>query len=182
MKKTTIQRCVFLLLAGAVLAGALAWPSVPLDVGIVVTEDLDVVSGREDWLRFYRAAQAGRPASVHFTRRYLADETLLRPENVTYEETLAFDGGTYTISGTTGGEDDGPWEYTFPYLLCFPDVPPPSPTSRFVSSTHYVLTDDDALTWGDIWRSRISSSTKDFVRCNIVYSEYVWREGTAPQH
>ncbi len=181
MKRTAVQRAAFLLLAGALLVSALAWPSAPLDAGTVVTEDLDVVSGRESWLRFYHATQAGRPASVHFTSWFLADEW--RPEDVVYEETLVFDGKVYTISGQSGSHRYRcPGDAEYRYLLYFPDVPAPLPSTTYASATHYVLADDDMLTWNDIWKSMISSSTKDRVRYNIVYSEYLWREGIAPQH
>lgn len=169
-----MQRLLFLLLAGLLMWGALLLPRGPLDAGTVVTKDLDAVSGQEDRQSFYQAVQAGRFASIHLTGYHLADEW--RPENVVYEEMLVFDGEVYTISGPTGGDDNGPWEYAYQYLMYFPDVPSPSPTSRFESSTHYVLADDGTLTWNDIWRSMISSNTKDRIRHNIVYSEYKWRE------
>lgn len=180
MKKTVIQRIVFLLLAAALLGGVWAWKCTPLDAGEVVLEDLDAVSGQDNWQAFFRAARTGRPASIHLTTRYLADERLLRSEDHIYEEDLVFDGEVYTLSGETGGVDNGPYEEVYPYLLYFPDEPSPSPTSLYETATYYVLADDDTLTYQDIWRSRISSHTKDFIRCDTVYAAYVWREGMAP--
>lgn len=176
MKKTAIQRCVFLLLAGALLWSVWVWSRTPLDAGTVVTEDLRVLSGQDNWRDFYHATRTGRPASIHLTTRYLADERLLRPEDAIYEEDLIFDGKVYTISGETGGVDNGPYEWIFQYLLYFPDEPSPSPSSLYETATYYVLADDNTLTYQDIWRSMISSSMKDHVRCRTVYSAYNWRE------
>lgn len=140
--------------------------------GCVVSQDGRVTAGQEAWLDFYETAQAGRPAAVRLVDWFSRDES--GPARL-YVENLCFDGDRYTISGETGN-DGGPWEAQYRYLLYFPDVPAPSLSSTFESETVYVLTDDDTLTWAEIWDSWFSSRSEGRIRTREVYTEYVWRE------
>lgn len=139
--------------------------------GCVVSQGGNVTAGQEAWLDFYETSQAGRPAAVRLMRRFGGDES--GPEQL-YVRDLCFDGERYILSGEN--IDGGPWEAEYRYLLYFPDVPAPSLSSLFESETSYVLTDDDTLTWAEIWDSWFSSRSEGRIRTYEVYTEYVWRE------
>lgn len=144
--------------------------------GCVVTEDLRTTAGAEVWDKFYEAVQAGTPATVRLANYYDGGASADgRPSH--YVSDLTFDGERFTIGGAYGGADDnGPWEQTFSCLLCFPDEPAP-PSATYWKSTPYVLTDNETLTWGEIYMGWLSSSSLDHRRAYPVHTEYNWKEG-----
>lgn len=146
------------------------------DAGCVVMEDGDVSAGQEIWQAFVDATEEGRRASVK-----LAYYNTLNPERCSeeyyeahkedypslYVLDLIYDGSGYQVK-QQGGSADG--ERNFKYLMCYVGEPS-SPSALFDTYTRYVLTNDDTVTWEDIWHGMLSSQLGDAIEHFTVYTD-----------
>lgn len=83
---------------------------------------------------------------------------------------LAFDGSAYTFTWLENGE---PESMTFKYLKHFTGEKEVE-SAAYDSYEHYVLVNDNALTWTDIWRSIYAPSPEDVnISFMTVYSDYI---------
>lgn len=151
------------------------------DAGCVVMEDGDVSAGQEIWQAFVDATEEGRRASVK-----LAYYNTLNPERCSeeyyeahkedypslYVLDLIYDGSGYQVK-QQGGSADG--ERNFKYLMCYVGEPS-SPSALFDTYTRYVLTNDDTVTWEDIWHGMLSSQLGDAIEHFTVYTDLEYEE------
>ena len=178
------DRVIFLLAAAVVMAAVFSWPysrnteegrirtvEEAREAGGVVSENGEVTSGQEIWAEFYTAVKKGEPASVRLAGWF--DRSFFEGGPVLYIRELVFDGEVYTLLG-------GEQEETYRYLLYFPNEPSGSGASAYECADRYVLTDDAALSWPEIFKSWFPSmSGNETIRSCEVYTEYVSREEPA---
>lgn len=148
--------------------------------GCVVMENGDVTSGQEIWYSFADAAMSGKAASVRYVDYYTLDPHSCTAEY--YEKykdgyplmcvfDLFFDGTSYTCREYENGEET---VWTFRYLMRYTGEPD-TQSASFRSYEYYVLTDDDQVTWDDIFNGMASSRLGDYIPHLTVYSDYIYR-------
>ncbi len=153
--------------------------------GCVVMENGDVTCGQETWEEFYKTTQKGKAASVRCVSYY----SLREPEHYDaeyYEEIkdtyprmyvfdVTYDGVTYRTYHFEEGKEN---VYEYPYLMRY-EWTPDSPNATFDYMIRYVATDDNQVTWDDIYRGMLSSYSHTYVpRHETVYTDCIYTDTT----
>jgi len=149
-----------------------------INAGYVVMEDGAANHGQDVWNAFYDRTQQGKPASVTVVHYYTLDPE--RCDSAYYaaysqdypclhEYRLEYDGKTFTLTEPDGNDVR---VRNFAYLMKYDNTefyPKSStvPGRRF----DYVLTQDNRITWDQIWTAMITSYTGDNIEHYTVYSE-----------
>ena len=145
--------------------------------GCVVHEDGTVTAGQETWSEFLAATEEQRPAFVRIAKNYtLGDASHYDPAYYElvkdefprlYLFDLDYDGEGYTVRWFDG---DGEHVERYPYLVrCAGKAE--SPTARYRGYVRCLLTNDEGVTWDDVWRSMISSRSDDDIPYFEAYTE-----------
>ena len=104
-----------------------------------------------------------------------------------YLHLLKYDGNNYTLSPIKkeNGEyiirpdDEYDRAETFKYMKHYTEKAP-SATALYTTFDKYVLVDDAAITWDDIWNSTISSSHEARLKYAEVFNKYEYKDGVDP--
>ena len=152
----------------------------------VVMEDSDITHGEEAWDAFFAMTREGKDAQIQIAHYYTLDREGVSEEY--YEQNkdkypviylsslLYYDGNYYYLVRRNNTTEIENGDYVeAPYLLKLYDEPS-SATARFTSCEHYVLVNDDALTWKKIERGMYSSQMGDYIPHRTVIRKYKWKE------
>ena len=148
--------------------------------GNVVMEDGIGTSGQDIWKEFYERTQQGKPASVTVAHYYTLDpetcdsayyETYKQDYPCLYEIHLDFDGKTFTLTEPDGNDVR---IRTFAYLMKYDNTEFYSQSSKIPGRRFdYVLTQDNRVTWEQIWNGLVSSYTGADIDHYSIYSEKI---------
>ena len=119
--------------------------------GCVVMVNGDVASGKDLWWNFYVAAQAGTPSGIRIME-YYEGSLLAQADPVFYLRDVTFDGKAYHVRWF---EDVTEYSRDYTYLLRFQNAAE-SEKAEYKSYDRYVLTNDNSLTWKQIWNEMLS--------------------------
>jgi len=149
--------------------------------GCVVMEDGDVSCGQDVWETFYKTSKKGKAAAVRVVHYYtLGDPERYAPE--LYEQgkreypklfvmDLTYDGVQYRVRHFEEGKEI---VNEYPYLMRY-EWTPDSPNAIYDYMILYVVTDDNQVTWDEIWRGMLSSYSHTYVpRHETIYSDYIY--------
>ena len=152
-----------------------------LEEKYVIFHNLDVVSGQSLWEDFLRKTESEEPADVklayYYTLReassYGAEyyEQIKDDYPVVYIKNLVYDGDSYIISESNGGED---YSKSYKYLMKYTGKPS-SPTALFSYYTRYVLVNKDTYTWEELEASVYSSQLGAYIDHGTVYTDYIYK-------
>lgn len=163
--------------------------------GFVVMKNGHVIEGEDKWLEFVEKTGAGTSAEIKIAHYFvisgkmaknLYELTKMDYPNA-YLHLLKYDGNNYTLSPIKkeNGEyvirpdDEYDRAETFKYMKHYTEEAP-SATALYTTFDKYVLVDDDAITWDDIWNSTISSSHEARLKFAEVFNKYEYKEGVDP--
>ena len=143
------------------------------DGACVLSVDADVEAGRDTWMGFYEAAQAGEDAEVTLVYWYHGDPHGHSRQDSCYTNRLSFEEGVYTLVAE-GAENEIVLEQ-YACLLRFEEEPDTDSGAAYQKMIAYVLADDADLTWreviGNMGRSQVDDPL--YIRERIVYTEYL---------
>lgn len=157
---------------------------------VVIQKDGGILSGRGLWEEFFEKTQKGEPASVLLVHYYTETNVRMALE---YFETeypkypqcflgrLDFDGTLchYVVRKSDKAEIENDDDVTFRYLKCFTGEMPAQ--AVYDSFRHYVLINDESLTWDQLKGSLYSSSyVGNSAGFRMVVSEYFTGSGDFP--
>lgn len=145
--------------------------------GCIIVADGDSTWGAEQWEAFYEMTQNGKPGSVK-----VAHYNTLDPERTdatayeVYKEDypsmfvidLAYDGKAFTINWT---EQDTSYLRQYKYLMKYEDTIPARLSAQTRAITRYVLTNDNTVTWDELFRGAASSRFGDYIDYFSIYSD-----------
>lgn len=139
-------------------------------------EDGEGTYGTEQWKKFYEATQNGKSASVKVVDYWTldpdrCDETYYEVNKEDYPWMsvidLTYNGKTFTLSWA----DSSPQDQQYRYLMKYEDKIPYSPATAQRAVTRYVLTNDDTVTWNELFMSMASSQLGAIIPHFSVYVE-----------
>lgn len=149
--------------------------------GCVVMENGDVSWGQDAWEAFYKTTKKGKAASVRYVNYY----TLREPEHYDaeyyekikdtyprmYVSDLTYDGVTYRTRHFEEGKEI---VNEYPYLMRY-EWTPDSPNAIYDYMIMYVVTDDNQVTWDEIYRAMLSSYMPTYIpNFETVYTDYIY--------
>ena len=145
--------------------------------GWVVMEDGAVTCGQDIWAAFYESTLLGKPASVTVCRYAALDpDTCSEQYYEVYREDypslsiheLTYNGDLYMLQDSSGGE-----VRYYEYLMRYTEADrPPEYTRQTGATIRYVLTNDDTVSWGDLWNGMFSSQAGAYIDHYTVYTEF----------
>ena len=91
-----------------------------------------------------------------------------------YIQELTYKDDSYTIRWFEEGEEI---KKTYKYLMKY-EGEPESETALYESYLRYVLTNDNTVTWEQIWRGLASSKLGDAIDHQVVYQKYNYNHNT----
>ena len=149
--------------------------------GCVVMEDGDVTCGQEIWEEFYETTRNGKAAAVRYVHyyslgdpeRYDAETYENRKKNYPklYVSDLTYDGVTYRTRHFEEGKEI---VNEYPYLMRY-EWTPDSPNAIYDYMIMYVVTDDNQVTWDEIYRAMLSSYMPTYIpNFETVYTDYIY--------
>ena len=149
--------------------------------GCVVMENGDVTCGQETWEEFYETTRNGKAAAVRYVHyyslgdpeRYDAETYENRKKNYPklYVSDLTYDGVTYRTRHFEEGKEI---VNEYPYLMRY-EWTPDSPNAIYDYMIMYVVTDDNQVTWDEIYRAMLSSYMPTYIpNFETVYTDYIY--------
>jgi len=152
----------------------------------VVMEDSDITHGEEAWNAFFEMTREGKDAQVQLAHYYTLDKEGVSEEYyeqnkdkypVIYLSSLLYYDGNfyYLVRGNNTTEIENGDYVEAPYLLKLYDEPS-SATARFTSCEHYVLVNEDTVTWDELEWGMFSSQMGDYIPHRTVIRKYKWKE------
>ena len=145
--------------------------------GCVCFDNGDITEGQKIWDDFVGATNTQEEAIVRLAFYYSLDEEQCDPEYyesvkdeypMLYIQELTYKDNSYTIRWFEEGEEI---KKTYKYLMKY-EGEPESETALYESYLRYVLTNDNTVTWEQIWRGMISSQLGDGIDHKVVYQKY----------
>ena len=150
--------------------------------GYVVHEDGHLVSGKGAFEEFVKRVEKGESAVVRLAFYYTLDREGVSKEYyeqnkgrypVLYIKELRYDGDIYTLRYTEQGKE---LRKRFLYMKHLPFYPK-NVEADYEYTDHYVLLNDDNVeSYGEIWRSLVSSVFGEYIEHETVFSEYIRKE------
>lgn len=144
--------------------------------GYVVMEDGDVTSGQQVWQDFVNATQEGNYASVEIAHYYTLDpescseeyyEAYREDYPVIYIFNLTYDGIGYTLHWREGNTEQ---VRNYKYLMHYTGDAPTT-YATYDTYARYVLTNDNTVTWEDIFQGMISSQIGQSIEHYSIYTD-----------
>lgn len=144
--------------------------------GYVVMEDGDVTSGQQVWQDFVNATQEGNYASVEIAHYYTLDpescseeyyEAYREDYPVIYIFNLTYDGIGYTLHWREGNTEH---VRNYQYLMHYTGEASTA-YATYNTYTRYVLTNDNTVTWEDIFQGMISSQSDQAIEHYSIYTD-----------
>lgn len=145
--------------------------------GCVCFDNGDITEGQKIWDEFVNATNTQKDATVRLAFYYSLDEEQCDPEYyesvkdeypVLYIQELTYKDNSYTIRWFEDGEEI---KKTYKYMMKY-EGEPESETALYESYLRYVLTNDNTVTWEQIWKGLISSQLGDGIDHKVVYQKY----------
>ena len=145
--------------------------------GCVCFDNGDITEGQKIWDDFVDATNTQEEVTVRLAFYYSLDEEQCDPEYyesvkdeypVLYIQELTYKDNSYTIRWFEEGEEI---KKTYKYLMKY-EGEPESETALYESYLRYVLTNDNTVTWEQIWRGLASSKLGDAIDHQVVYQKY----------
>ena len=149
--------------------------------GCVCFDNGDITEGQNIWDDFVDATNTQEEATVRLAFYYSLDEEQCDPEYyesvkdeypMLYIQELTYKDDSYTIRWFEEGEEI---KKTYKYLMKY-EGEPESETALYESYMRYVLTNDNTVTWEQIWRGLASSKLDDAIDHQVVYQKYHYNE------
>lgn len=145
--------------------------------GCVVEEDGDITQGAEEMEAFWKNTKAGQKGTLRLVSYYtLGDASQYDPDYyesikddypLLFVTDLSFDGSEYTIRHFEDGDE---FTKSYSYLMKY-EGKAEHPFSTYKSYIRYVLTNDDDLTWEDLWNGMISSQLEAYIDHYVVCTD-----------
>ena len=132
--------------------------------GCFVQTDGVARENKELFHQFAVVTQQGVPSSIRIVNWYYGDN----PHYDAYD--LDYDGSVYAISWLADGQRNS---RQFRYLKHFTGGKERD-NMAYDSYEHYILLNDDTVTWLDIWKNLISSAAPTSIDFMMVYSDYTY--------
>lgn len=132
--------------------------------GCFVQSDGVARENKEIFHQFAVVTQGGVPSFIRIVNWYYGDN----PHYTAYD--LEYDGSMYTI---TWLEDGQRYSRQYKYLKHFTGEKERD-NMAYDAYEHYVLVNDDQVTWNDIWENLISSAEPASIEHMTVYSDYIY--------
>ncbi len=151
--------------------------------GCVCFDNGDITEGQKIWDEFVNATEKQEDAIVRLAFYYSLDEEQCDPEYyesvkdeypVLYIQELTYKDDSYTIRWFEEGKEI---KTTYKYLMKY-EGEPESETALYESYLRYVLTNDNTVTWEQIWRGLASSKLGDAIDHQVVYQKYNYNHNT----
>ena len=151
--------------------------------GCVCFDNGDITEGQNIWDDFVDATNTQEEATVRLAFYYSLDEEQCAPEYyesvkdeypVLYIQELTYKDDSYTIRWFEEGEEI---KKTYKCLMKY-EGEPESETALYESYLRYVLTNDNTVTWEQIWRGLASSKLGDAIDHQVVYQKYNYNHNT----
>ena len=151
--------------------------------GCVCFDNGDITEGQKIWDEFVNATEKQEDAIVRLAFYYSLDEEQCNPEYyesvkdeypVLYIQELTYKDDSYTIRWFEEGKEI---KKTYKYLMKY-EGEPESETALYESYLRYVLTNDNTMTWEQIWRGLASSKLGDAIDHQVVYQKYNYNHNT----
>lgn len=151
--------------------------------GCVCFDNGDITEGQKIWDEFVNATNKQEDATVRLAFYYSLDEEQCDSEYyesvkdeypVLYIQELTYKDNSYTIRWFEEGEEI---KKTYKYLMKY-EGEPESETALYESYLRYVLTNDNTVTWEQIWRGLASSKLGDAIDHQVVYQKYNYNHNT----
>ena len=145
--------------------------------GCVCFDNGDITEGQKIWDEFVNATNKQEDATVRLAFYYSLDGEQCDPEYyesvkdeypVLYIQELTYKDDSYTIRWFEEGEEI---KKTYKYLMKY-EGEPESETALYESYLRYVLTNDNTVTWEQIWRGLASSKVGEAIDHQVVYQKY----------
>ena len=157
-----------------------------LSAEFVVTEDSVITHGEDTWDAFFQMTREGKDAQIQIAHYYTLDREGVSEEY--YEENkdkypviylsslLHYNGSYYYLCrGYNTTEIENGDYVEAPYLLKLYDEPS-NISATFIYCEHYVLVNDETLTWKEIEHGMYSSQLGDYIAHRTVLRKYQWKE------
>ena len=147
----------------------------------VVFEDLELTSGKRVWQKFYDTAMEGEACSVNIAYYYTLDKGSVSEEYyeaekdnypVIYLAELTFDGSEYNIKVWNSDKTKLDTDKTYKYLMHYTGEPD-SPNASYSTYDHYILVNDDTVTYDELEWGLLSSQFGDYIDHYRVYLNYL---------
>jgi len=144
--------------------------------GCVIMEDGHVESGQDAWFAFVAKTEQGNAATVKVAHYHTLDPERSDPNYyaaykedypVLYINELAYDGDVFTLRWE---EQEKQYEKTYPYLMRY-EGEAPTPQATYDTYLHYVLTNDNTVTWDDLFYGILSSRLGDYIDHFTIYTD-----------
>ncbi|WOO36086.1 hypothetical protein R2R35_20150 [Anaerocolumna sp. AGMB13020] len=145
----------------------------------IVFEDGKITSGQLLWEDFIKKTDKGETASVSLAYYYTLGEPSQYSEEYyesvkdnyprLFTKDLSYDGKIYMIEEAEDGQKQSK-EYKF--LMRYEEVPD-STSALYSKCIYYVLVNDDAVTWKDIFNGMISSRLDAGIDHYLIYYDYI---------
>ena len=132
--------------------------------GCFVQSDGVARENKEKFHQFAVVTQSGVPSFIRIVNWYYGDN----PHYTAYD--LEYDGSMYTI---TWLEDGQRYSRQYKYLKHFTGEKERE-NMAYDAYEHYVLVNDDQVTWNDIWENLISSAEPASIDHMTAYSDYTY--------
>ena len=154
------------------------WDSIRSTEGIVVLENGSVISGKEYFLSFAEKTWAGEACVIQTASYHTLDpdrmvdqlyQTVAEDYPCLYVHTLSYDGAYYTITWEENGEVI---TKQYRYLMRYTGTPARE-SADYSMYIRYVLTNDNTVTWDDIFNGMISSQLGAYIDHYTVYTDYL---------
>ena len=151
--------------------------------GCVCFDNGDITEGQKIWDEFVNTTNKQENATVRLAFYYSLDEEQCDPEYyesvkeeypVLYIQEVTYKDNSYTIRWFEEGKEI---KKTYKYLMKY-EGEPESETALYESYLRYVLTNDNTVTWEQIWRGMISSQLGDGIDHKVVYQKYNYKHNT----
>ena len=133
--------------------------------GCFVQSDGVARENKEQFHQFAVVTQQGVPSFIRIVNWYYGDHSYYTAFD------LEYDGSAYTISWLEDGQRQS---QQFKYLKHFTGDKERENVA-YDAYEHYVLVNDDSLTWSTIWENLISSQELASIEHMTVYSDYIYR-------
>ena len=143
------------------------------DHGNVVTEDGDVTYGQQVWYDFLQSVREGKQAVVRISHYYTLDPESCSEQYykvyqedypVIYDQELSYDGNQYMLYWKEGEKE---YVKNYRYLMNY-NIDPPEKMESYDSLIRYVLTNDNTVTWEDLWKGMISAKMNDSIEHHVI--------------
>ena len=154
------------------------WQKIRNTEGLVILEDGKAALGKEYFQAFYKKTQQGEACSIQTASYYTIDpdrmvdqlyQTMAEDYPRLYLHTLSYDGEKFTISWEENGSII---TRQYSYLMCYTGTSPQQSTGN-CQYIRYVLTNDNTVTWEDIFHGMFSSQMGAYIDHYTVYTDYI---------